>query len=27
MPLSEDGRNVTTLFGALDLCGLPGLGK
>ncbi|HVU21474.1 MAG TPA: PAS domain-containing protein [Rhizomicrobium sp.] len=27
MPLSEDGENVTTLFGAMDLRALPTLGK
>ena len=27
MPLSEDGQTVTTLFGALDLRGLPTLSK
>lgn len=27
MPLSEDGQHVTTLFGAMDLRGLPTLAK
>lgn len=27
MPVSEDGQNVTTLFGAMDLRGLPTLAK
>jgi len=27
MPLSEDGQQVTTLFGAMDLRGLPALAK